>query len=78
MKFKVWDPSGSDESCAVDIEADHPRDAAQGYASKQWSPDDGEEMNLLVRDESGEIWEACVDVDFEPSFYVSLTQVGNG
>ena len=52
MKFKIW-PSDESAETGREVEAADIRDAAASYAEKQWTADDGEEMDLVVRDETG-------------------------
>jgi hypothetical protein len=72
VKFKIWNDGDSAED-GSDVDGVDVREAATSYAEKRWTPDYGEEMSLIVLDEAGDLHEVGIDIDFEPTFYASVT-----
>ena len=70
-KYRVYRPDSASASIAQEIEAACKRDAAIEHVEKTWDVDDGEAVEVVVIDEAGKEWTVWVDVDFEPSFYVT-------
>jgi hypothetical protein len=75
--FRVWDPNNEPESDGSDIEADCVEEAAQSYieADSDYSTDNVDEVDVLVRTSDGKLYEVCVKVEYEVTYRASSVQL---
>lgn len=73
-EYRCWDADNGNEPLALVVQAENWADAVDRFASRTYNSAPYDSMTVHVRTPSGALYAACVDVDIEISFGLSLKQ----